>query len=50
VTPPPDEPTAAPPLFDTRGETPLGRTYIAVILVEAVTLAALWFFSSHFSG
>jgi hypothetical protein len=30
------------------GERRLGPVYVAVLVVEAVTLAALWWFQSHF--
>ncbi len=47
---PSPDPADAPRLIDTRGDQSLGRTYVAVLLVEVVTLAALWFFSSYFTG
>ena len=37
-------------VLDTRGDEPLGATYVAVVVVEALVLAALWLFSRHFSG
>tara|TARA_Y100000758_G_C15688338_1_gene288483 strand:- start:334 stop:486 length:153 start_codon:yes stop_codon:yes gene_type:complete len=37
-------------LFDTAGDEPLNRTYMAVVLVEAVVLGALWLFSLYFAG
>ena len=47
---PSSDPSDAPRLFDTRGAQPGGRAYVAVLIVEAVTLVALWFFSSYFTG
>ena len=37
-------------LFDTAGDEPLKRTYLAVVMVEAVVLGALWLFSLYFAG
>ena len=31
------------------GDTPMTRTYLAVLAVEIVVVTALWFFQSHFS-
>ena len=39
-----------PRVLDTRGEQPFAATYAAVLVVEALVLAALWIFSRHFSG
>jgi|TARA_Y100000588_G_scaffold334925_1_gene374718 hypothetical protein len=47
---PSPDPAEAPRFFDTRGDHPLGRTYVAVLLVEVATLMALWFFASYFTG
>ena len=47
MAPPPDD---VPRVIDTRGGEPLGATYVAVMAVEALVLAALWLFSRHFSG
>ena len=44
------QPDDVPRVLDTRGDEPLGATYVAVMVVEAVVLAALWLFSRHFSG
>ena len=43
-------PSDAPPVIDTRGDVSLSSTYAAVVLVEAVVLAALWFFSRYFGA
>ena len=37
-------------VLDTRGAEPLAATCVAVVVVEALVLAALWLFSRHFSG
>ena len=37
-------------VLDTRGDEPLAATYVAVVVVEALVLAALWLFSRYFSG
>ena len=47
MTPQPDDIRR---VLDTRGDEPLAATYVAVVVVEAVVLAALWLFSRHFSG
>ena len=44
---PPDE---VPRVLDTRGDEPLTAAYVAVLVVEAFVLAALWLFSRHYSG
>ena len=44
------QPEDVPRVLDTRGDEALGATYVAVIVVEALVLAALWLFSRHFSG
>ncbi len=44
------QPEDVPSVLDTRGDEPLGATYVAVVVVEALVLAALWLFSRHFSG
>ena len=46
MTQPPEDPR----VLDTRGEEPFAATYAAVLVVEALVLAALWIFSRHFSG
>ncbi len=40
----------APRVLDTRGDESFAATYVAVVVVEAFVLAALWLFSRHFSG
>lgn len=47
MTPQPDD---VHRVLDTRGEEPFAATYAAVLVVEALVLAALWLFSRHFSG
>ena len=47
MTPQPED---VPRLLDTRGDEPFAATYVAVMVVEALVLAALWLFSRHFSG
>ena len=47
MTPQPED---VPRVLDTRGDEPFAATYVAVIVVEALVLAALWLFSRHFSG
>lgn len=37
-------------LIDTRGDVSFTFVYAAVVLCEAVVLAALWFFSRYYSG
>ena len=44
------EPEDVPRLLDTRGDEPFNATYVAVVVVEVLVLAALWLFSRHFSG
>ena len=44
------QPEEVPRVLDTRGEEPFAATYAAVLVVEALVLAALWIFSRHFSG
>lgn len=46
MTPQPDD---VPRVLDTGGER-FTVTYAAVVVVEALVLAALWLFSRHFSG
>jgi hypothetical protein len=38
------------PIFDTQSDEPFTVVYIGVVLVEAVVLAGLWFFSSYFGA
>lgn len=47
MTPQPDD---GHRVLDTRGEEPFAATYVAVVVVEAAVLAALWLFSRHYSG
>ncbi|MCY4506558.1 MAG: hypothetical protein OXG35_06315 [Acidobacteria bacterium] len=47
MTPQPED---VPRLLDTRGDESFAATYVAVVVVEALVLAALWVFSRHFSG
>ena len=48
------QPTAGPSgsqrIIDTRGDASFSSTYAAVVVIEVVVLAALWFFSRYFSG
>jgi hypothetical protein len=44
------QPEDVPRVLDTRGEEPFAATFAAVLVVEALVLAALWIFSRHFSG
>ena len=50
VKPQRDNQLVATQLFDTGGDESLNRTYMAVVLVEAVVLGALWLFSLYFAG
>ncbi len=50
MTPQIDDPPGTPPVIDTRGDATFTATYAAVVLVEVVVLAALWFFSRYFSA
>ena len=43
------QPSDAPPIIDTKGDVNLTFTYAAVVVVEVVVLAALWFFSWYYS-
>ena len=47
MTPPP---SGAPRDIDTRGDVPLTSLCAAVVIVEVVVLAALWFFSRYFGA
>ena len=44
------QPDDVPSVLDTGGDEPFTATYVAVVVVEALVLAALWLFSRHFSG
>ena len=50
MTQPPGGPSAAPHFIDTKGDASLTAVYAAVVLVEVVVLAALWFFSRYFGA
>ena len=47
-------PSGSARVIDTRGDTEgdarFTLTYVAVVVVEVVVLAALWFFSRYFSA
>ena len=47
MTPQPED---VPRVLDTRGDEPFAATYVAVVVVEVLVLAALWLFSRHYSG
>ncbi len=42
-------PSVAPHVIDTRGDASFSSTYAAVVVIEVVVLAALWFFSRYYS-
>jgi len=44
------QPSGAPHVIDTKGDANFTFTYVAVVVVEVVVLAALWFFSRYFSA
>jgi len=49
VTPTPDShPT--PRVIDTEGDEPLVSTFVAVVILQVITLGAMWLFSWHFAG
>jgi len=50
MTQPSGGPSASPRFIDTEGDTSFTFTYVAVVVVEVVVLAALWFFSRYFSS
>ncbi len=50
MTQPTGGPSAAPHFIDTKGDASLTAVYAAVVLVEVVVLAALWFFSRYFGA
>ena len=50
MTQPTGGPSGAPHIIDTRGEANFSFTYAAVVVIEAVVLVALWFFSWYFSA
>ncbi len=50
MTQPTGGPSGEPHVIDTRGDVSFSSTYAAVVLVEAVVLAALWFFSRYFGA
>ena len=39
-----------PRIIDTEGDEPFGPTYIAVVILQVLTLGALWLFSWYFAG
>ena len=49
MTQPTDESLGAPHVIDTRGDASFSSTYAAVVVIEVVVLAALWFFSRYYS-
>ena len=50
ATQPTGGPSGAPHFIDTKGDASLTAVYAAVVLVEVVVLAALWFFSRYFGA
>ena len=50
MTQPTGDPSGAPHVIDTRGAASFAVTYAAVVLIEVVVLAALWFFSRYFGA
>ena len=50
ATQPPGGPSDAPHVIDTRGDASFSSTYVAVVVIEVIVLAALWFFSRHFGA
>ncbi len=40
----------SPRIIDTEGDASFTFIYVAVVVVEVVVLAALWFFSRYFSS
>ncbi len=50
ATQPTGGPSGAPHVIDTRGDASFTVTYAAVVVIEVVVLAALWFFSRYFSA
>ena len=50
MTQPTGGPSGAPHVIDTRGDVRFTVTYAAVVLIEVVVLAALWFFSRYFGA
>ena len=50
MTQPTGDPSGAPCRIDTEGDVNFTVSYAAVVLIEVVVLAALWFFSRYFSG
>jgi hypothetical protein len=50
MTQPTGEPSGTPRVIDTRSDVDFTSTYVAVVLVEGIVLAALWFFSRYFSA
>ena len=50
MTRPTRGPSGAPHIIDTKGDASFAVTYAAVVLIEVVVLAALWFFSQYFGA
>ena len=50
VTQPTGDPSGASHVIDTRGDASFSFTYAAVVVIEVIVLAALWFFSRHFGA
>jgi hypothetical protein len=50
MTQPSGGPSGSPRIIDTEGDASFTCTYIAVVVVEVVVLAALWFFSRYFGA
>jgi hypothetical protein len=50
MTLPTGESSGTGPIIDTRGDENFAPTYVAVVLVEVIVLAALWAFSRYFAA